>query len=272
MRWSNESLEKKTKEMWSGVFTRLKATLPGGNVPLGNVATEEDDNTTAELEQALRSMELQATVGEPFVGPLPESPIFRGGHSVAQQVHDEITPTATLWSMELQAAAGEPSVDPLPVTPTAATASTGPPRAGIASLFTTPTAAVLHHQQPPAPPRHASDPSPAPRRRKRRTFDMSKVRRSARLANAPQMDAMRKAQRNLCRKLGLLPDELAPVERALQEYLASFTGPLPEEIIAALTTIFNLDDVDTEDMDVALAELVGDGIGELEEAGAIAAA
>ncbi|CAN6361815.1 unnamed protein product [Urochloa humidicola] len=256
----------------SGVFTRLKAALPDDNAPLGYTATEEDDNTMAELQQALRSMELQAAMGEPFFGRLPESPIFRGGHLVTQQLHDVLMPMAALQNIELHAPVEVPFVGPLPVTPTAATTSPGPVRTGIANLFTTPTPAILHHQQPPAPPRQASDPSPAPRRRNRRTFDMSKVRRSARLANAPQMSAMRRAQRNLCRKLGLLADDLAPVERALQEYLASFTGPLPEEIIAALTTIFNLDDGETEDMDVALAELVGDGIGELEEAGAIAAA
>lgn len=58
------------------------------------------------------------------------------------------------------------------------------------------------------------------------------------------MIAVRRAHQNLCRKLGLLNDELEPVERALQEYLAMFSGPLPAEIIKALTAIFNLDDAE----------------------------
>ena len=101
---------------------------------------------------------------------------------------------------------------------------------------------------------------------------MSTVRRSARLANAPRLGAVRRAQRNLCRKLGMLQDELEPIENVLQEYLAMFSGPLPSEILAALTAAFNLDDEEVEQMDFDLAALVGDGIGDVEDAAAVLAA
>lgn len=72
-------------------------------------------------------------------------------------------------------------------------------------------------------------------RRQRIFFDMSSVRRSTRLANARPMTQMQRAQRNLCRKLGLVHDDLEPVETALQEYIAMFNGPLPPDVIAAMT-------------------------------------
>jgi len=73
---------------------------------------------------------------------------------------------------------------------------------------------------------------------------------------------MQHAQRNLC---GIL-NELEPVEIALQEYMAMFSGPLPADIIAALSAIFNLEEsVDTE-LDDALIGLAGEGVGDIQEA------
>jgi len=46
-----------------------------------------------------------------------------------------------------------------------------------------------------------------PRTHRRRTYDMSKVHRSARLASKPAIPSMKKAQLNLCHQLGLLDDE-----------------------------------------------------------------
>ncbi|CAN6168690.1 unnamed protein product [Urochloa humidicola] len=229
----------------SGVFQRLREALPGGAVPLVNHGV-----TVQDVAAALHSMEIRAAEGEPFFGPLPESPIRTNSGSVGR-----------LDSHLVRDACLEDNLTP------SREDNTG----GIAGLFTTPPPPMVH-QQPPIPPQQASATTPLPRRRKRRTFDMSKVRRSARLANAPRMDAMRRAQRNLCRKLGLLTDEFEPVERALQEYLASFSGPLPAEIIAALTAIFNLDDEQVEEMDFALAAMVGDGVTELQDTGVFAAA
>jgi len=74
------------------------------------------------------------------------------------------------------------------------------------------------------------------------------------------MTQMQRAQKNLCCKLGLVQDELEPVETALQEFVAMFNGPLPADIITALTEVFNLDNDDANAADDALLNLVGEGL------------
>jgi len=132
---------------------------------------------------------------------------------------------------------------------------------GVASLFTTPPQPVL---QPPAPQR-ALAPTPAPRQHRRLTFDMSSVRRSARLSTRRPMTQMQQAQRNLCRKLGLYNDEPEPIEAALHEFIGMFNGPLPLDVSDALNEMFNLNDDGAEAMDNALIGMVGEGIDELLE-------
>jgi hypothetical protein len=86
------------------------------------------------------------------------------------------------------------------------------------------------------------------------------------------MSQMQRAQKNLCRKLGLLHDDLEPVENALQDYIAMFNCPLPMDTIAALTEIFNLDTEETNDADDALLRMVGEGVEELRDAAILTAA
>nr|TKW17005.1 hypothetical protein SEVIR_5G337100v2 [Setaria viridis] len=95
------------------------------------------------------------------------------------------------------------------------------------------------------------------RQRQRRTFDMKAVRRSARLAKKPTMPATEKAQRNLCKKLGLTSEELTPIDEVLRDFLSMFQGPLPETVVAALTTIFELDDVGADMIEDALLHHAG---------------
>jgi hypothetical protein len=121
---------------------------------------------------------------------------------------------------------------------------------GVDALFTTPTSIVL---QLPAT-RHT---------RQRRTFDMSAVRRSARLAKKPAITTVERAQRNLCCKLGLLADEMEPIETVLRDFITMFRGPLPPHIVGALTTIFSLDDDDTDMLDDALLQHAGTVVTEL---------
>ncbi|CAD6335127.1 unnamed protein product [Miscanthus lutarioriparius] len=127
-------------------------------------------------------------------------------------------------------------------------------------------------------PQHVAATMPTPasggarRRRRQRAFDMSAVRRSARLANARPMSQMQRAQRNLCQKLGLLHDDLEPVETALQDYIAMFNGPLPMDIIAALTEMFNLGTEEPNEVDDALLRMVGEGVEELRDAAILTAA
>jgi hypothetical protein len=83
---------------------------------------------------------------------------------------------------------------------------------------------------------------------------MSAVRRSARLAKKPVIPAVERAQRNLCRKLGLPADEMEPIETVLQDFITLFRGPLPPHIVEALTEIYILDDGDTDMLDDALLQ------------------
>ncbi|CAO2182359.1 unnamed protein product [Urochloa humidicola] len=128
-----------------------------------------------------------------------------------------------------------------------------PPSFGIDELFRSPEAVAA---APPLP--HCT--------RQRRTFDMSTVRRSARLASKPPLPMAVRAQRNLIRKLGLAEEELAPMEAVLKEFIAMLVGPLPEHIIAAMTTIFELDDEGADLLNEALLEHAGQGIHDLQDA------
>ncbi|CAN6170775.1 unnamed protein product [Urochloa humidicola] len=121
---------------------------------------------------------------------------------------------------------------------------------GIDALFCSPPSPILSQ-------------APARRPRQRRTFDMQAVRRSARLARKPAVPAVEKAQRNLCRKLGLAEEETAPLETVLAEFIGMFKRPLPERILAALTTIFGLEDDGAEMLNDALLEYAGGGADDL---------
>jgi hypothetical protein len=92
---------------------------------------------------------------------------------------------------------------------------------------------------------------------------MAPVRRSARLAKRPSMPAMERAQRHLCRKLGLQAEEQDPIDRVLSDFVDMFQGPLPQHVIAALTALFDLDNEETEAVDNALLQHAGAAIGEL---------
>ena len=76
---------------------------------------------------------------------------------------------------------------------------------------------------------------------------------------------MQRAQRNLCRKLGILNDEEAPIEVALHEFVDMFNGPLPADVDAALNENFNLNDNEVEAMNNALIGMVGEGVGDLQD-------
>lgn len=77
------------------------------------------------------------------------------------------------------------------------------------------------------------------------------------------MTQMQRAQRNLCRKLGVLNDETAPIQIVLQEFVDLFNGPLPVDVDAALNEMFNLNDDEVEAMDNALIGMVGEGVDDL---------
>lgn len=99
--------------------------------------------------------------------------------------------------------------------------------------------------------------------RQRQVFDMTAVRRSARLAKRPAMPAVERAQRNLCRKLGLTDDDLKPIEEILKSFISTFLGPLPEHIVVAPTTLFNLEDDDA--VHDVLIQYAGDAATDLQQ-------
>ncbi|CAN6347297.1 unnamed protein product [Urochloa humidicola] len=125
------------------------------------------------------------------------------------------------------------------------------PAPSVEDFFTTPAPAL--HQQP---PQH--------KQRQRQTYDMSKVRRSARLTSKPSMPAVERAQHNLWRKLGLSDDELAPVEVILRVYINMYDGPLPQHIVEAMTTLFELDDDAADLLNDALLQHAGEGVADLQ--------
>jgi hypothetical protein len=128
--------------------------------------------------------------------------------------------------------------------PAAPEVTLAPAAISINDLFTRPALAIIQQQ----PPR---------RQRTPRTFDMSKVRRSARLAKKPVVPALERAQRNLWRKLGVSEDELRLVEDILQDFIRSHQAPLPEHIVSAMTALFDLDDEGAELVNDALLQHAG---------------
>ena len=79
------------------------------------------------------------------------------------------------------------------------------------------------------------------------------------------MPAVQRAQRNLISKLGLSEDELRPIEELLQDFISMFSGPLPEQIVAGMTAIFDLDDDEAENVNDALLQHAGVTIEDLQE-------
>jgi hypothetical protein len=248
------------------VFDRILNALPA--------STTMEDKSIAEVEEALARMELAAKLVPTVQVLQPTSSVHlcdsehhanldfnMQSHSPAVMcgpcgpreataLHDTVAN-----DIATQAHGGEP-------------ASSQQQAIGVAGLFSKPLEPVL--QQPTSavtPPAALNPPAASTRRnRRQRTFDMSSVRRSARLAAARPMTQMQRAQRNLCRKLGFIHDELEPVETALQEYIAMFKGPLPQDVIAALTEIFNIGTEDACEAEEALLRMVGEGVEELQDA------
>lgn len=77
------------------------------------------------------------------------------------------------------------------------------------------------------------------------------------------MPAVERAQRNLCCKLGVPAEEMAPIEEVLQDFISMFRGPLPEHIVAAMTAIFELDDDGINVLDEALLQHAREAVDDL---------
>ncbi|CAN6382053.1 unnamed protein product [Urochloa humidicola] len=117
--------------------------------------------------------------------------------------------------------------------------------------------------QPPAVPGKRG------RRLKKPPVAISSLRRSKRQAvsKLKHLPAEQRASHVLCRRLGYIKDDLSPAEQAIQEFVASFKGPMPEFIVGGLTAMFRLDDDDISNATAVLIRLGGqeaaDGLLEL---------
>jgi len=56
-----------------------------------------------------------------------------------------------------------------------------------------------------------------------------------------------------------------PIEQVLIDYINMYSGPLPQNIIAALSTFFGIHDEFTMQLDEAMMELAGVGIDDVQE-------
>ena len=73
-----------------------------------------------------------------------------------------------------------------------------------------------------------------------------------------------KAHIKLCRKLHLPGIDVGAIEKVIVEYIAMYDGPLPEQVVAALSTMFGLDDDYMDSIGDALLELVGQEVVDLQ--------
>ena len=79
------------------------------------------------------------------------------------------------------------------------------------------------------------------------------------------MPALMKAQINRCRQLGLVEAERKPIEEVLVDYINMYSSPLPQHVVAALTTFFGIHDEFEIQLDEAMMEFAGVGIDDVHE-------
>ncbi|CAN6347948.1 unnamed protein product [Urochloa humidicola] len=97
---------------------------------------------------------------------------------------------------------------------------------------------------------------------------MSSLHRSAHLASKAGQPPVQHAQRTLCRKLGIPAEDLHMlhyIDDVLSDFISMFTGPLPENIMAATSGVFDLDDEQAEEVTDALLHHADEAVGGLQE-------
>ncbi|EEC81137.1 hypothetical protein OsI_24033 [Oryza sativa Indica Group] len=83
--------------------------------------------------------------------------------------------------------------------------------------------------------------------------------RSSRLAQQPTvgLPSGLKAQLNLCRRMGLTPEEGTLTDKVVADFKAMFNAPLPQDTIDALEQLFGLNREDAKAADAVLAKYLG---------------
>ncbi|KAG2569703.1 hypothetical protein PVAP13_7NG435550 [Panicum virgatum] len=83
--------------------------------------------------------------------------------------------------------------------------------------------------------------------------------------NAPSgLLGVERAQRNLWRKLGISNDDFKPIKEVLQEFIAMFSSPVPQDIVAAMTALFGLDDDAEDEVNDTLLQTAGEAVDDLQ--------
>ncbi|CAL4971596.1 unnamed protein product [Urochloa decumbens] len=268
-------------------YYRIKRALPPENSP---TIQEVDDALSKLAEAAIQPPsddgQIQAADPAPatpthttsaavpaFATPThmalePPSPTRAGTttptHTTSAAVPAFATPTHTAPEPPSPTRAGTTTPTAQIGTPTTPACTVTGNLSGVADLFVTPEQGIL--AQPP------SASGKKGRRLKKPTVTVPTLRRSKRQAanRLNSMPAEQRANYVLCRRLGYIKDELTPVEQAIREFVASFQGAMPQDIVAALTAVFRLDDNYLSSATDALIKLGGpeaaDGLPELADA------
>jgi hypothetical protein len=121
----------------------------------------------------------------------------------------------------------------------------------VADLFASPEQSLLQHAPSTSPKRG--------RHVKKSVATTAGLRQSKRQAASRLKHLMVEQRANivLCRRLGYIKDDLSLAKQAIQDFIASFKGLMPQFIIAALTALFRLDDDDICSATAALIRMGG---------------
>ncbi|CAL4949666.1 unnamed protein product [Urochloa decumbens] len=227
-------------EVLPGQGNKASSTLPQtqSNVPVGRAFSRikevlpadvayEEGPTMADVEQALRRFELDSFLAPSHLIPQAVSPMQMPQDLQAMNMAEPQLEDVIMVDVDTEEAE-VPEVNQIAAGNASTNVNSTP---AVADFFVAPPPPLLNAVtdiDDPAPSLPSPSPVPARRPRQRRVFDMSSA--------------------------------------ALQDFVAMFNGPLPQEIIAALSEMFNIgNDDDVDDLDQALEGLVNEGIAELQE-------
>ncbi|CAN6177455.1 unnamed protein product [Urochloa humidicola] len=233
------------------VFGRIKQDLRCGAMPAAQDVHAAP--TIQEVDAALQQLQTQAKLD------VREEQVCQDVLPEGLNVH-HATPTHLATSPTAQDASPHAAVTQACAFASPSSSASSPSaldnHCGIADLFSTPEQGILA-QPPSAPPKKG-------RRLKKQPVKVSSLRRSKRQAcsKLKHLPAEERANYVLCKRLGYIKDDLTPAEQAIQEFVASFQGPMPQFSVAGLTALFRLEDDDICNATEALIRLGGPEVAE----------
>ncbi|CAO1941888.1 unnamed protein product [Urochloa humidicola] len=244
--------------------TSRLAESPGDEAWFDHGSNRRSKEVDAALSQFQKRVDVVAAqVHEPVLQvqlhqPLPSQECLE---EETVQLHQPATPETQPADSNINNTATPELPVPAQVHPSTPAPPAPEPLSGVAELFTTPEQAIFC--QPPVAPAKRG------RRLKKQPVTVTSLRRSKRQAcsRLKHLPAEERANQVLCKRLGYIKDDLTPAEQAIQEFVASFKGPMPQHIVAGLTAVFRLDDDDINRATNALLKFGGpdvvDGLPEM---------